>query len=122
MLENAAEKKHIKNLNATIESLETKCEELQSTIDDLRLQIDILKRRSQRNSLDSEKNTTRTEKVNLRNTEKKLDDNDSKQASPGCTQTKEVGTFIRFFKFYKISFYAQTSNTGIWKFKATVDI
>ncbi|KAJ8920288.1 hypothetical protein NQ315_011949 [Exocentrus adspersus] len=49
VLENSAEKKHVKSLNTTIESLETKCEELQSTIDDLRLQVDILRRRSQRN-------------------------------------------------------------------------
>ncbi|CAH1990204.1 unnamed protein product, partial [Acanthoscelides obtectus] len=48
VLENAAEKKHIKSLNGTIESLESKCEELQSTVDDLNLQIDILKRKSQR--------------------------------------------------------------------------
>nr|XP_023017817.1 cerebellar degeneration-related protein 2 isoform X2 [Leptinotarsa decemlineata] len=44
LLENAAEKKQIKNLNATIYSLEAKCEDLQSTIDDLTLQLKVLKK------------------------------------------------------------------------------
>ncbi|CAH1112822.1 unnamed protein product [Psylliodes chrysocephalus] len=48
VLENAAEKKIIKNLNVTIDGLETKVEELQSTIDDLTMQLDLLKRKSQR--------------------------------------------------------------------------
>ncbi|KAK9882652.1 hypothetical protein WA026_022518 [Henosepilachna vigintioctopunctata] len=50
VLENAAEKKHVKSLGLTIDSLETKNEELLSTIDDLRLQIDILKKKLRRSS------------------------------------------------------------------------
>lgn len=71
VLENAAEKKHIKNLNTTIECLETKCEELQSSIDDIHLQMDLLKRRSQTNGSEPEKKTSRTEKVILSHTENK---------------------------------------------------
>lgn len=97
VLENAAEKKHIKSLNATIESLETKCEEFQSSIDDLHVQIDILKRRSLRNSSEPETKAIRNERINLRNSENRLDDNDGKQSSPGCPQTKEVSTFIYYF-------------------------
>ncbi|KAL3268251.1 hypothetical protein HHI36_007375 [Cryptolaemus montrouzieri] len=50
LLENAAEKKHVKSLAATIEGLESKNEELLSSIDDLRLQVDILKKKLRRSS------------------------------------------------------------------------
>lgn len=46
-LENAADKRHIKNLTSNIETLEQKCEELQGIIDDLRIQVDVLRRKSQ---------------------------------------------------------------------------
>ncbi|XP_060528521.1 cerebellar degeneration-related protein 2-like isoform X2 [Cylas formicarius] len=49
-LDNSAEKKHIKGLNATIESLEAKCEDLQSTIDELKLQVDVLRKKSIRST------------------------------------------------------------------------
>ncbi|CAG9862312.1 unnamed protein product [Phyllotreta striolata] len=50
VLENAAEKKTIKNLNLNVDTLETKVEELQTTIDDLKIQLDTLKRKSQKPS------------------------------------------------------------------------
>ncbi|CAH0555206.1 unnamed protein product [Brassicogethes aeneus] len=49
VLETSAEKKHIKSLNSTIETLEAKCEDLQGVVDDLRLELDVLKRKNQRN-------------------------------------------------------------------------
>lgn len=47
-LENASNRKQIKNLTASIEAAETKCEDLQSTIDDLTRKLDNYKRKVQR--------------------------------------------------------------------------
>ncbi|KAF2890852.1 hypothetical protein ILUMI_15321, partial [Ignelater luminosus] len=49
-LEHSADKKHIKSLTATIETLELKCEELQGTIDDLNLQLNTYKRKALKSS------------------------------------------------------------------------
>ncbi|XP_032513798.2 cerebellar degeneration-related protein 2 isoform X1 [Danaus plexippus] len=47
-VDHAADKKHIKTLCNTIETLETKCEEFQKTVDDLNAQLEIVKRRAER--------------------------------------------------------------------------
>nr|CAI5862874.1 unnamed protein product [Callosobruchus analis] len=89
VLENAAEKKHIKSLNATVETLESKCEELQSTVDDLNLQIDILKRKSQRAEQRYSSGSTR-EIVTLR----RVDYDESSPVSPDTTaaEVEEVNS------------------------------
>lgn len=74
VLDNSAEKKHIKSLNTTIESLEAKCEELQSTTDDLRLQVDVLRRRSQRNSDVQVSTVSSRETVTLRPVDRRYDE------------------------------------------------
>lgn len=47
-VENATDKKQIKNLTSNIETLETKCEELQGCVEDLKNEIDAHKRRVQK--------------------------------------------------------------------------
>ncbi|XP_018567518.1 cerebellar degeneration-related protein 2-like isoform X2 [Anoplophora glabripennis] len=85
VLENSAEKKHVKSLNTTIESLETKCEEFQSTIDDLRLQVDVLRRRSQRNDVHVSTVSSRGA-VALRSIDRQYDE-ERRLASPDSSAT-----------------------------------
>lgn len=47
-VENANDKKQIKNLTVNIDTLESRCEELQSTVDELTVQIDAYKRKAQK--------------------------------------------------------------------------
>ncbi|XP_049823127.1 cerebellar degeneration-related protein 2-like isoform X3 [Aethina tumida] len=80
-LENSADKKHIKSLNATVESLEAKCEDLQGVIDELRIQVDGLRKRTQQRA-ESETTYTNKEYINLRHVTK--DD----RVSPDITAPK----------------------------------
>ncbi|KAF5292600.1 hypothetical protein FQA39_LY13933 [Lamprigera yunnana] len=65
VLETTSDKKHLKNLTSTIESLELKLEELQGTIDDLNLQLNSLKRKQ----LKTPEPVIITKVVNLRHVE-----------------------------------------------------
>ncbi|XP_041977150.1 cerebellar degeneration-related protein 2-like isoform X2 [Aricia agestis] len=47
-VDHAADKKHIKTLCSTIETLEAKCEDFQKTVDDLNAQLEIVRRRAER--------------------------------------------------------------------------
>ncbi|CAG9821922.1 unnamed protein product [Phaedon cochleariae] len=96
VLDNSAEKKHVKSLNATVEALEAKCEELQSTIDDLNLQVDLVKRRNHRTS-DVTQNAATREVIALRRVERSGDDeifspDSSVQSENKCSSTTSPTT------------------------------
>ncbi|XP_045785089.1 cerebellar degeneration-related protein 2-like isoform X1 [Maniola jurtina] len=67
-VDHAADKKHIKTLCGTIETLENKCEEFQKTVDDLNAQLEIVRRRAERkpeNDKPKENDIKTTESVAL---------------------------------------------------------
>ncbi|KAJ8725487.1 hypothetical protein PYW08_003670 [Mythimna loreyi] len=95
-VDHAAEKKHIKTLCATIETLESKCEELQKTVDDLNAQLEISRRRAERKP-ETEKPKEKEKSVELTLSVKKPDVNSTpiKTVAPLPELTKEDEDFLR---------------------------
>lgn len=95
-VDHAAEKKHIKTLCATIETLETKCEELQKTVDDLNAQLEISRRRAERKP-EVEKPKEKEKSVELTLSVKKPDVNSTpiKTVAPLPELTKEDEDLLR---------------------------
>ncbi|XP_057659162.1 cerebellar degeneration-related protein 2 isoform X2 [Diorhabda carinulata] len=50
VLENSSDKKQLKTLNITLDTLESKIDDLQTTNDDLKVQLEILRKKTQRNA------------------------------------------------------------------------
>ncbi|CAG9585692.1 unnamed protein product [Danaus chrysippus] len=98
-VDHAADKKHIKTLCNTIETLETKCEEFQKTVDDLNAQLEIVKRRAERKpetiEKPKEKEQKTTENAKQNATPSKLPAVTPQKIAPLPELTKEDEDLLR---------------------------